>query len=180
MYNVSTGDPVDIGYRIIPVYKMDNISQMQAYGGETSIKVDLWKGGAFFTNYAYTHSTITDFEINDPEVDFDLNDKFLANVPMHSASAGISWENRIVNANLLWKYKGQRYINDRNTTDVKYFNSATYPSYQTLNLRLWKPLPYGLSIALNLDNITNTLYLDSKGRKCPGRMIIAEVSWTLE
>lgn len=180
MYNISTGDSVDIGYKIIPVYQMDNISQMQAYGGETAINVELWKGGNFFANYAYTHSSITEFEVVDPEVDFDLDGKFLANVPMHSASAGISWENRIVNANLLWKYKGQRYINDRNTTDIKYFNSATYPSYQTLNLRLWKPILYGLSVALNLDNITNTLYLDSKGRKCPGRMIMFEVNWILE
>ena len=179
MYNISTGDSVDIGYKIIPVYQMDNISQMQAYGGETAINIELWKGGSFFANYAYTHSTITDFEVVDSEVDFDLSGKYLANVPLHCASAGISWENRIVSANLLWKYKGQRYINDRNTRDIKYFNSATYPSYQTLNLRIWKHLPYGLIVALNLDNITNTLYLDSKGRKCPGRMIMVELSWEL-
>lgn len=179
MYQVSTGDSVDIGYKIIPVYQMDNISQMQAYGGETSLNIDLWKGARFFANYAYSHSTITNYEINDPEVDYDLTGKFLANVPMHSASGGISWENPIVNFNLLWKYKGERYINDRNTTDIRYFNSATYPSYQTLNLRLWKPLAYGCRIAFNIENITNTIYLDSQGRRCPGRMFFVELSWAL-
>ena len=177
MYNVSTGDSVDIGYKIIPVYQMDNISQMQAYGGESSINIDLGKDARFFANYAYSHSTITNYEINDPEVDYDLTGKFLANVPIHSASGGFSWENPIVNFNILWKYKGERYINDRNTTDIRYFNSATYPSYQTLNLRLWKPLPYGLRIALNVENITNTIYLDNQGRRCPGRMIFVELSW---
>ncbi len=177
MYNVSTGDSVDIGYKIIPVYQMDNISQMQAFGGETSVNIDLWKGARFFANYAYSHSTITNYEIKDPEVDYDLTGKFLANVPMHSASGGFSWENAIVNFNILWKYKGERYINDRNTTDIRYFNSATYPSYQTLNLRLWKPLPYNCRVALNVENITNTIYLDNQGRRCPGRMIFVELSW---
>lgn len=179
MYNVSTGDSVDIGYKIIPVYQMDNISEMQAYGGETSINIELWKGAKVFANYAYSHSTITNFEMNDPAVEFDLTGKFLANVPLHSASGGLSWNNPFVNFNLLWKYKGERYINDRNTTDIRYFNSATYPSYQTLNLRLWKPLPYGCRIALNIENITNTIYLDSSGRRCPGRMVFVELSWGL-
>lgn len=179
MYEISTGDSVDIGYKIVPVYIMDNISQMQAYGCEISVNTSINKNITFFANYSYTHSTITEYTLADPEVDYDLNGKYLANVPLHGASAGITWENRWVNSNLMWKFKGERYINDRNTVDVRYFNRDTYPSYQTFSIRFWRQIGYGIEAAVNIDNIANTIYLDNKGRRCPGRMVMLELNWSL-
>ena len=179
MYEVSTGDSVNIGYKIVPVYKMDNISQMQAYGCDFSVNSNISRQIYVFANFAYTHSTITDYEINDPEVDYDLNGKYLANVPMYKASAGVTWENKWLNANLLWKYKGERYINDKNTIDIKYFNRATYPAYQTYSLRVWRAIGYGVELALDIENITDEIYLNNNGQQCPGRMIMFEINWSL-
>ncbi len=179
MYDVSTGDSVDIGYKIVPVYKMDNISKMQAWGIETSFSSEIFKGVSCFANYSFTPSKITEYTMVDPLVDYDLTGKYLANVPMHNASAGISLENKIINVNILWKFKGERYINDRNTIDVRYFNSATYPSYQTVSLKVWRAIAYGINVALSVDNITNEIYLNSKGQRCPGRMVMLEVNWSL-
>lgn len=175
MYYVSTGDSVNMGYKIIPVFQKQNISRVDIYGAEIDLDATPVKWLTIFANYSYAHSTITRFVPADPAADSNLTGKFLTDVPMHKITAGTTWKNRIVNLNVLWKFIGSRWINDQNIPDPVLLESK-YPAYSTFNIRAWHTFFKHLVVALNVDNIFDVTYIDDKLQKSPGRMINAEVT----
>jgi iron complex outermembrane receptor protein len=175
MYYVSTGDSVNMGYKIDPVYQKRNISIVDIAGAEMDIAFDPVPWLNFFANYSFAYSRIRKFESADTLVDKDLTGKFLTYVPMHKASAGVTWNNKIVSCNLLWKYIGSRWINDMNEPDPVLLISK-FPSYNTFGLRAWHMFFKHLTIALNIDNIFDVRYVDDRLQSSPGRMIRAEIT----
>jgi iron complex outermembrane receptor protein len=175
MYYVSTGDSVNMGYKIAPVFQKQNISRVDIYGAEIDLDIEPAKGLSLFANYAFAHSTIAQFTPADPAVDSNLTGKFLTDVPMHKATAGVTWKNRFVNLNVLWKFVGSRWINDQNTTDPVLL-MAKYPAYNTFNLRAWHTFFKHMVVALNIDNLFDVVYIDDRLQQSPGRMINAEIT----
>jgi outer membrane receptor for ferrienterochelin and colicin len=111
-------------------------------------------------------------------VDKNLNGKYLTDVPMHMAVAGFTIKNKVLNINLLWKYTGERYINDVNEKDP-YLLTMKYPAYQTFGVRLWHTFFKHLTTAINLDNIFDARFIDDRLQQSPGRMITGELTVTL-
>jgi outer membrane receptor protein involved in Fe transport len=175
MYYVSTGDSVNMGYKIDPVFQKRNISLVSIAGAEIDIGYDPFPWLELFANYSFAYSRIKDFEATDTVVDKDLDGKFLTYVPMHKASAGITWKNKIVNCNLLWKYTGSRWINDMNEPDPVLLISK-FPSYNTFGFRAWHLFFKHLTVALNIDNIFDVRYVDDRLQQSPGRMIRGELT----
>ena len=174
MYYVSTGDSVNMGYKLTPVFMKENISKVEITGLEVDLSLDPWRWLSLFANYTFNHSVIRSFTPRDTAVDRDLNGKYLTDVPLHKASAGFTVTNKILNINFLWKYTGKRYINDLNEMDP-YLLTDQYPSYQTFGLRFWHTFFKHLTTALNIDNIFDATYIDDQLRQSPGRMITAEI-----
>ncbi|MCX6267631.1 MAG: TonB-dependent receptor, partial [Bacteroidetes bacterium] len=130
MYYVSTGDSVNMGYKLTPVFMKQNISKVEIMGLELDMDIQPVVWLSIFANYTFNHSVISSFKPANVMVDRDLNNKYLTDVPMHKASAGLTIKNRLANFNLLWKYTGKRYINDINEVDP-YLLTAQYPAFQT-------------------------------------------------
>jgi outer membrane receptor protein involved in Fe transport len=90
------------------------------------------------------------------------------------ANIGISWRNKYINSSLSARYTGTQYINDQNSYD-EIVGSNQYPAYLTIDLRLWKEFLSHYIASLNIQNLTNKKYYDSKYAVCPGRFITAEI-----
>jgi iron complex outermembrane receptor protein len=176
MYYVSTGDSVNMGYKLTPVFVKRNISQVLIAGFEVDASADPLSWLSLFANYTFNHSVISQF---DPvtAADKDLNGKFLTDVPMHKISSGVTWKNKILNVNFIWKYVGERYINDENATDI-YLQTDKYPAYNTVGLKVWHIYKKRFTFALNVDNLFDTRYIDDRLQQNPGRMANIEVTLT--
>ncbi len=177
MYYVSTGDSVNMGYKRTPVFMKQNISRVDITGFEFDLYIEPVKWLSVFANYTFNHSVISSFKSTDTIVDKDLNGKYLTDVPMNKASAGFTIKNKVVNLNILWKYTGERYINDVNEPDP-YLLTAKYPAYQTFGARIWHTFFNHLKTGINVDNIFDTRFIDDRLQQSPGRMITLEISAT--
>jgi iron complex outermembrane recepter protein len=175
MYYVSTGDSVNMGYKLTPVFMRQNISRVEIKGFELDLDMQPVGWLAFFANYTFNHSVISSFKADNTTVDKDLNGRYLTDVPMNKASAGFTITYKLVNINVLWKYTGERYINDVNETDP-YLLTAKYPAYQTFGARIWHTFFNHLTAGVNLENIFNTVFIDDRLQQSPGRMITLEVT----
>lgn len=175
MYNVSTGDSVNMGYKRAPVFMKQNISKVEILGCEVEIDINPFDWLSLTANYTYNHSVISHFVPYDSTVDKDLNGKFLTDVPTHKATAGATFTNKILNVNVLWKYIGSRWINDENEVDP-YLLVAKYPAYSTFGLRIWHTFFKHLTAAVNIDNVFDEIYIDDRLQRSPGRMITGEIT----
>jgi outer membrane receptor protein involved in Fe transport len=175
MYYVSTGDSVNMGYKITPIFQKRNISLVDISGVELDLGCDPVSWLSLFANYTYSHSRIRKYTVNNSLVDDDITGKFLTDVPEYKATAGIIWKNKIVSCNITWKYIGSRWINDMNEPDPLLLISK-YPSYNTFGFRAWHLFFNHMKLALNIDNIFNVRFVDDKLLRSPGRIMNAEVS----
>ena len=171
MYNVSTGDSVNMGYKIAPLLKKQNISKVEIYGTEVEIKYDLTDSLNIFANYSFTHAQIKEHKILNSKVDSNLTGKYLTDIPNHKVSAGITWRNKIVNSVLLFKYIGKTWINDMNVVDEEIMGTDKYPDYVTVNIRFEKTFIKHLTVSMSIENIFDKTYVTSDAQKCPGRLI---------
>lgn len=173
MYYVNTGDSIDLGFGLRPIIKASNISEVEIFGFEFEANYLLTEQIVFNTNYAYSHSQIKKFtplNVTDP---VDLTGKALSDVPSQSASASISWRNKIINTSLNLKYTGNRWVNDLNQVDEIILDDK-YPSYTTIDLKLSRSFKM-IFTTLSIQNILDTKFYDSKGAVCPGRFITLEL-----
>ena len=175
MYYVSTGDSVNMGYTIAPVYQKRNITLVDVAGAEADLTFDPASWLTLSANFTFSYSRIREFKATDTIVDKDLSGKFLTYVPMYKAAFTTTWKNKIVNCNILWKFIGNRWINDMNEPDPV-LGISEFPSYNTFGIRLWHTFFKHLTVALNFDNIFDVRFVDNRLQSSPGRMIMAEIS----
>jgi iron complex outermembrane receptor protein len=177
MYYVSTGDSVNMGYKLTPVLMRQNISRVGIFGFEVDADISPLRWLTLFANYTFNHSVINQYIPFDTTVDKDLEGKYLTDVPKHKAAAGVSIKTKPVNVNVLWKYTGARYINDENDTDP-YLLTDRYPAYNTVDLRVWRTFFTRLTAGINIENIFDQIFIDDRLQQSPGRLITAEVTFT--
>jgi len=175
MYYISTGDSVNMGYKVVPVFQKRNISRVDIYGAEIDIDIEPARWISLFANWAYAHPTITRFVPANPAVDTNLTGKFLTDVPLHKVTAGMTCTNKIVNVNLLWKFVGPRWINDENGPDPD-LKILKYKSYNTFSLRAWHTFYKRMVLSVNVDNLFNVIFVDDRLQRSPGRMFTAEIT----
>jgi iron complex outermembrane receptor protein len=178
MYAISTGDSVNMGYLISPVYKTQNISGVDISGIEAELSGKISKDITFFANYTRNFTRISDF-IPQTAADPDLTGNHLTDVPDHQANAGVGWRNSFVDFYITGKYVGQRWINDRNIPDVTYLLAPQYPAYFNLDLKIQKQISPHWRLSLSLQNIFNEIHINSQGYKTPGRFVMGKLSWNL-
>ncbi len=176
MYLLSTGDSVNMGYTISPIYQTSNIGEVQIYGIESDISYKLNKKLNLFANYTYNQSKITEFVVNENGAGLDLTGKFLTDIPDHKAAGGVTVFTKFINVSASANYVGERWIKDDNSVDDIYLLSDKHPAYTTLDLKFRRECK-NFDFNLTVDNILNKIYTNSKGYKCPGRMIIFEVKY---
>jgi len=174
-YYVSNGETIDMGFGERPVFIRANISDVEMYGVEMEFRYDILPSLSAFANYAYTHSTILDYHKIAGNDTIDLAGKFLTDVPEHIFTFGANYSNRIVNTSLYVRYNSSMYINDQNTWD-EIIRSEKYPAYTTVDMKLWKSFKKHYKASVNIQNMLNVKYYDSKYAVCPGRFVTAEIA----
>ncbi|MEI6059154.1 MAG: TonB-dependent receptor [Bacteroidota bacterium] len=177
-YYVSNGQTIDMGFGDRPIFVRANISDVEIYGLEAEVKYDILSSLSIFANYAYTHSLILAYHKISGNDTINLAGRFFTDIPAHIFTAGANWINRIVNTSLLVHYTGCMFINDQNVWD-EILLSDKYPAYTTLDLKLWKTIKKRYKVSLNIQNLLDAKYYDSKYAVCPGRFITAEVGVNL-
>jgi len=176
MYYLSTGDSVNLGYTIAPVFKMSNISKVEVKGLELEAEYSLPENFSVYANYTYNQSVIKEFVKTESGVDTDLSGKFLTDIPDHKYSFGANYKHKWISASISAKYTGTRWVNETNTIDYNYLRSAKYPAYTNYNFKIWKNIKE-LTLTFSIDNILNTIYTDSNGYRCPGRFMLFEAKY---
>jgi len=174
-YYVSNGETIDMGFGPRPIFIRANISDVEMYGAEAELRYDILPSLNVFGNYAYTHSTILEYHKIDGNDTINLAGKFLTDVPEHIFTIGANWNNRIVNTSLYVRYNGSMYINDQNTWD-EILLSDMYPAYTTVDMKLWKAFKQHYKASVNIQNLLDVKFYDSKYAVCPGRFITAEIA----
>ncbi len=178
MYLLSTGDSVNMGYTIAPIYQTDNIGEVHIYGVETDLTYALTRKFNIFVNHTWNQSVINKFVVNNDGAGTDLTGKFLTDIPDHKFSGGFSVFTNIFNFSVSANYVGKRWVKDDNTVDAIYLLSDKYPSYTTFDAKIQRAYK-NFNFSLTADNLLNKIYTNSKGYKCPGRMMIFEIKYSL-
>ena len=167
IYSVDTGETRFLWGRNRAVYLKENASEVTITGIEAEADFEILPSVKLFTGYAFNDSVIDSFEKRP-----DLEDKKLEYVPRHTAHAGLQWMNPVVNTSLTLRFVGERFSDDQNTEEL--------PSYNTLDLKLWRELDFiakGLKATLTVHNLADKEYQVSDDETGPGRFIIADLSY---
>jgi outer membrane receptor protein involved in Fe transport len=177
VYYTSTGDTVNMGYKLSPVLKKQNVGKVEIYGVESELKYELSDSLTFFVNFSFTHAQIISDNITDSKVDSNLTGKYLTDIPNPKAGAGITWRNKIITTSVICKYIGKSWINDWNVGD-EYLLTDKYPDYFIFNIRFEKNIVNHFNVSLSVENVLNKKYIDSNLEQCPGRFITGSVKYS--
>jgi outer membrane receptor protein involved in Fe transport len=174
-YYVSNGQTIDMGFGDRPIFIRDNISDVELYGAEAELRYDIMSSLTLFANYAYSHATILKYTRISANDTIDLTGKFLTDIPDHIFCAGTTYTNPYVNSSLFLRYTSPMWVNDQNSIDEVILTDR-YAAYTTVDLKLWKQIKQHYKLSLNLQNIFDVKYYDSKDAVCPGRFITCELA----
>jgi iron complex outermembrane recepter protein len=175
-YYVSNGQTIDMGFGDRPIFIRANISDVEIRGLETEVKYEPFRYLSFTLNYSLSNSIIKDYRkiaLNDT---IDLSGKYFTDVPGNIFSLGANFNHSFINAGLWLHYTDRMYINDQNGWD-EILLSETYPDYTTVDVKLWKEFKDHYKASLNIQNLLDVKYYDSKYAVCPGRFITLEFSY---
>jgi len=168
-YFAGNGDSISTGGdNLKPILQRQNISQVRVLGAEISCTWNIIEQLSLTANYAYNDSRITEFETTAGE-DKDLTGKFLMEVPENQAFAGLYYSSRILQASVIFNYKGPMWSDDENTQQT--------PAYSIFDLRIGRTFFNKISASLIMQDIFNARYYDSKGNISPGRFIMLNLSY---
>jgi outer membrane receptor protein involved in Fe transport len=178
MQLLSTGDSVNLGYTIAPVYHTANISRVILFGGEAEVIGQVHPSLIVSMNYTYTHPTIDRF-VPESDADIDLSGKYLANIPFHRFAMSARGNTKWVNASLTARYTGSRYIRDDNQVDMIYLLKDRFDPSLTLDFKIYRTFNR-FRVSIEIDNLTNQQYINNRGYKSPGRMIFLSVGYNTQ
>lgn len=168
-YFVGNGDSVVTGGdNLKPVIQRQNVSQVTVKGAEITCTWQVVKQLSVSANYAFNDSRITAFDTVGKQAK-DLTGKYLVEVPRNQAYTGIYYNSRILQASLVYNYKGPVWNDDENTLQTA--------GYGIFDVKVGKLFFQTLNINFIIQDIFNTQYLDSKGNFSPGRFFILNVSY---
>ncbi len=176
MYYISTGDSVNMGYRLAPIITKSNIGKVNIKGLETEIKYDINKVLSIFGNYTYTLAQIVEHQTK-TAADSSLTGKHLTDIPNHKAVAGIRVFSKHVHSSIMAKYYGSTWINEYNSIEMEYFHSDKFDGYVTIDLRLEKQFLKYYQVAIQVENILNQKFIDGRQQQNPGRMLFVSGSF---
>lgn len=171
MYVISSGDSVNMGYRLAPLLTTQNISKVLIYGAEAELKYELTDKFTLFANTAYTQAQIKEHVVANPKIDSSLTNKHLTDVPDYKLGGGFSWKNKFANLSILFKYMGKTWVNDMNLIDRDVIKSTKFSDYSTVSIKIDKSFKKHINISLSIENFLNKIYLTSDAQRNPGRLV---------
>lgn len=148
-----------------PLYRRENIGQVEIYGGEFDLRYHP-KPFTIFANYTYHHSEIKSNPLNPF-----LEGTELTNTPHHQIKVGLNWVNPYLNAGAYYYYKSSQLVYTNEVTQT----TKRISEYHTADLKFWREIVKNLTITLTIQNIFDKQYLESDTDLSPGRFILGEL-----
>lgn len=171
-YFVPNGDSIDTGGNDIkPVLQRQNISKVEIYGFEVNAKWKVFENVSINAWYAYNHSKIMEFDVDEDNPAKTLEGKFLAEVPMHTAFISLGWQNKIVNTTLTSNFVGEIWGDEYNTEKIE--------AYQIFDINLWKQITPHWRASIIVQDIFDRQPIDKKLRLSPGRYVMGKIEYRL-
>jgi len=169
-YFVATGDSIDTGgTEIKPIVKRQNITSVEVYGGEFSLRFTPAQWLLTRASYSFNHSTISSFNV-DPAVNVDLTNNGLAEVPQNQTSFEVFYlNNHIVNLGVIWTRIGKQWGDDINSYNIDPWN--------TFDVRIWREYK-GVKASLDVFDVLDNPYIDKKGLMSPGRYFLFSLGYS--
>jgi outer membrane receptor protein involved in Fe transport len=167
-YFINTGDSINTGGdKDKPIIRRQNVSRVRILGAEASMQWQVFKRVTLMASYAFNDSRITKF--SSPEGDKDLSGKFIMEVPRNQLSAGLFWNNRIVQTSLTYIYRDDQWGDDENT--------QVTPGYSLFDLKIGHTFFKQVNVNCIIQDIFNTRFFDSKGNLSPGRFFMLNLAY---
>jgi iron complex outermembrane recepter protein len=168
-YFVGNGDSVATGGdNLKPILQRQNVSKVRVLGAEITVSWHIIKQLHLTANYAFNDSRIAEFDTTGYESK-DLTGKFLMEVPMNQAFAGLFYSGKIFSASLVFNYKDAQWSDDENTQKT--------PAYSTFDMKIGKTFINYLTASLVIQDVFNNRYFDAKGNISPGRFFMLNLSY---
>jgi outer membrane receptor protein involved in Fe transport len=167
---IGTGDSLIMNNRPRPIRIKDNIGKVEIMGAELAVNWQLMNGLDLMVSYSYNDTEIKEYEVFDAAKEDNLMGKALVYQPVDIFFASVSWRNPYVNAFISYNHKGAQWLNDVNTEKIESFNF--------IDLHLWRSIFRGFSAGVQVHNLLDQDYVDSRNMIGPGRMITAELKYS--
>jgi iron complex outermembrane recepter protein len=153
IYYLETGETIFNGKK--KVYRKENLNEVQAIGGDLTLK---WKPVDWIRAYANLNLNQSVIRKNES-----LEGKFLTYSPGHMEGFGIITENKIVDGAIHFAYKGKQFMDDLNESPI--------PAYGIVNLLFSKKFADHFKVSLTVQNLLNKTYLYDGHNLTLGRFI---------
>jgi outer membrane receptor protein involved in Fe transport len=167
--NISTGDSIVLNRKMRPIMKKSNIGEVELYGAEFGLKMNLLKNVSW--QIAYSHIITNIIEFGSDETSNELSGKELVYQPTDIFNTSAVWKNKFLNASVNLNYKGAQWINDVNTEKID--------NYYFIDLQLYRRIYKELHASLMVHNLLNNDFVDSRNLIAPGRMVFLELKYNL-
>ncbi|MFW5726057.1 MAG: TonB-dependent receptor domain-containing protein, partial [Bacteroidota bacterium] len=167
---IATGDSIILNNRNRPIRIKDNIGKVTIMGAELALHLKITEGIDWNISYSYIDTEINEFRVLNPNEDDDLVGNQLVYQPRDLFHTAFMWRNPVVNALVSFNYKGAQWLNDVNTEKIEEFNY--------IDLHLWRPIYRGLSASIEVHNLLDQDYVDSRNMIAPGRMINVQLKYS--
>lgn len=169
IYQVWTGDSVEIlsdGPK--PMIQKRNVSIGTVMGTELSIIYHPFKWLNLQLAYAYNNSKIKDY--NALEGDLDLSGLYMAEVPKNLFSVDLRLKYKVFILTTEYRFTDEIFADDENSQII----DANHVVNISFNLRYPK-----YNIALTVNDVFDTEFIDRKGLLSPGRFFAVKVKYTI-
>ncbi|MEI6683063.1 MAG: TonB-dependent receptor [Bacteroidota bacterium] len=167
-YFVNTGDSINTGGdKNKPIIRRENVSRVAILGAEMALQYQLSRQVSFVASYAFNDSRVKEFTILHGGTD--LTGRFIMEVPRNQFSAGVFWNNRIIQTSLTFNQRDAQWSDDENTVKT--------PGFNIFDLKAGHTFFKQVNLSCVVQDIFNTRYYDSKGNISPGRFFMVNVTW---
>jgi outer membrane receptor protein involved in Fe transport len=167
---IATGDSLLLNNRMRPIRIKDNIGEVNIQGVELEMELKISDNFQWRLAYSHTKTEIKQFDLFDAEKDDDLVGKALVYQPTDGLFSSFAWQSNVLNGLATINYKGAQWLNDVNTEKID--------AFLYVDMRLWRQVYKGLTAAVNVHNLFNQEYIDSRNIIAPGRMVMAELKYS--
>lgn len=162
MYYVATGESLFGGRK--KIYKKQNISQVEIYGLETSLKYEISEHWRLSANYTYSKSEIKKFEGLE-----EYEGKALSYSPENMANLGVFFIKEGFLSSVFANYKSSQFLTEDNFSKI--------PEVISVDARLTYTFYKGFGAGINAQNIFDVTYLVSSDQLSLGRFITVELNY---
>lgn len=167
LYYVSFG--LDDG---LQVWRRENVSSVRMSGAELDVHFYASDALTLTGSYSLHTSEILSFPGRT-----DLEGKQLTFTPRHQLSGSAQWRNRLVDTGVRVLYRGAQFTSDDNNAAGD--GTGELDAFITLDLIFSRSLHQGITLSLDLHDITDNRYMESTDLMSPGRMLYLGLRYDL-